>query len=153
MATQNAPLTTLPAELLATLQQPCAVLVTTLSAETKGPVNNLISWAYAKDETTVRIATDAKGILAQNVRADGRMLITLFAAEACWSIEGEGRIISEEMPGCQLKLACTELKVAAVRNITFWGGKITVAPAFDVTYDKALKEKLDGQVMTALQSL
>jgi hypothetical protein len=153
MANQNGPLTSLPEELLKALREPCAVLVTTVSTETGLPVNNLISWAYAPSETAVRIATDNKGLVARNVRGNGKMLITVFAGQACWSIEGGARIISEEMPGCQLKLACSELAVEAVRNITFWGGVITAAPQFDVTYDKALKAKLDGQVMAALQSL
>lgn len=153
MANQTGPLTALPEELLKALREPCAVLVTTISTENGLPVNNLISWAYAPSDAAVRIATDNKGLVARNVRENGKMLVTLFAAEACWSIEGAARIISEEMPGCQLKLACSELSIEAVRNITFWGGVITAVPQFNVTYDKALKEKLDGQVMGALQAL
>lgn len=153
MAAQNGPLTTLPAELLKALREPCALLVTTVSAETGLPMNNLISWAYAPSDSTVRLATDNKGLVARNVRANGKMLVSLFAAHACWSIEGTAQITSEELPGCQLKLACSELTIEAVRNITFWGGVITATPQFDVTYDKALKEKLDGQVMGALQTL
>lgn len=153
MANQNAPLTTLPTELLQALREPSAVLVTTILPETGMPVNNLISWAYAPSESAVRIATENKGLVCANVRANGKMLVTVFAGQACWAIEGAAAIISEEMEGCQLKLACTELTIAAVRNITFWGGVITAVPQFDVTYDKALKAKLDGQVMSALQSL
>lgn len=153
MANQNGPLTALPEELLKALREPCAVLVTTISHETGLPVNNLISWAYAPSESAVRIATDTKGLVARNVRENGKMLVTVFAEGACWSLEGGARISCEELPGCQLKLACSELSIEAVRNITFWGGVITAAPQFDVTYDKALKEKLDGQVMGALQSL
>jgi hypothetical protein len=153
MANQNGPQRSLPAELLQALREPCVVLVTTIVPETGLPVNNLISWAYAPSESAVRIATDNKGLVAGNVRANGKMLVTIFAAEACWSIEGVATIISEEMEGCQLKLACSELSIEAVRNITFWGGVITAPPQFDVTYEKALKAKLDGQVMGALQSL
>jgi hypothetical protein len=153
MANQNGPLTALSAELLQALREPNAVLVTTIAPQTGLPVNNLISWAYAPSESAVRIATDSKGLVAANVRANGKMLITIFAAQACWSIEGAAQIVSEELPGCQLKLACSELTIDAVRNVTFWGGVITAAPQFDVTYDKALKEKLDGQVQTALRAL
>lgn len=153
MANQNGPLTALPEELLKALSQPCAVLVTTISTETGLPMNNLISWAYAPSESVVRIATENKGLVARNVRENGKMLVTIFAGNACWSIEGAARISCEELPGCQLKLACSELTIEAVRNITFWGGVITTLPQFDVTYEKALKEKLDGQVMGALQSL
>lgn len=153
MATKNDLLTTLPEALLKSLQEPSAVLVTTVGAESGLPMNNLISWAYAPSESVVRIATDTKGLVARNVRANGKMLLTLFADQACWSIEGTAEISSEELPGSQLKLACSELQVEAVRNITFWGGVITATPAFDVTYEKALKEKLDGQVLGALQAL
>jgi hypothetical protein len=43
--------------------------------------------------------------------------------------------------------------VRAVRNVTFWGGRITTLPEYDVNYDQALKEKLDGGVFAAMRAL
>lgn len=143
----------LSAELVAFLQGPQLVLVTTLDAETQWPTNNLITWVYAKDGETVRLAADAKGRLMGNIRADGRILLTVIAHGGCHTIEATAQVIAEEVEGVSLKLAVAEGKVRAVRDITFWGGKITAHPEYDVTYDKALKEKLDSGVFAALKAL
>jgi hypothetical protein len=153
MANHSEPLTQLPAALVARLQEPGLVLVTTLDADTQWPVNNLITWVMAKDETTVRLAADAKGRVIHNIRANGRVLLTVICDGACLVVEGTGQVIAENLEGVSLKLACAEVKVQAVRDVTFWGGKITQEPAYDVTYDKALKEKLDSSVFAAMKAL
>jgi len=145
--------TVLSQELAAFLQGPQLVLVTTLDADSKWPTNNLITWVFAKDESTIRLCADAKGRVINNVRADDRVLLTVMTGGACHTIEGNARVIKEELEGVSLKLACAAVKVRAVRDVTFWGGKITAEPQYDVTYDKALKEKLDSSVFAAMQSL
>lgn len=145
--------TQLSTELVEFLQGPQMVLVTTLDAESKWPTNNLITWVLAAGPTTLRLAADAKGRLINNIRADERLLLTVMAAGACHTIEATGRIVADELEGVSLKLACAEVTVKAVRDVTFWGGKITTLPAYEVTYDKALKEKLDGGVFAAMKAL
>lgn len=140
-------------ELTSFLQGPQLVLVTTLDAESTWPTNNLITWVYAKDEKTLRLCADAKGRVIGNIRADGRILLTVMTGGACHTIEGNASVIKDEIEGVSLKLACAEVKVRAVRDITFWGGKITAEPQYDVTYDKALKAKLDSGVFAAMQVL
>ncbi|MDF2630281.1 MAG: hypothetical protein K0R39_4112 [Symbiobacteriaceae bacterium] len=140
-------------ELTNFLQGPQLVLVTTLDAESTWPTNNLITWVYAKDETTLRLCADAKGRVMNNIRADGRVLLTVMTGGACHTIEGEAKVVKEEIEGVSLKLACAEVAVRAVRDVTFWGGKITAEPQYDVTYDKALKAKLDTGVFAAMKSL
>ncbi|MFZ5817925.1 MAG: pyridoxamine 5'-phosphate oxidase family protein [Bacillota bacterium] len=142
--------TQLSPELVAFLQGPQLVLVTTLDAQTRWPTNNLITWVAAKDSQTLRLAADAKGRVMGNIRADERVLLTVMAHGGCHTIEGTGRVISEEIEGVSLKLAVAEVKVQAVRDVTFWGGRITANPEYDVTYDKGLKEKLDAGVFAAL---
>lgn len=133
------------------LQGPQLVLVTTLDAETKWPTNNLITWVAARDTGTLRLAADAKGRVMGNIRADERVLVTVMAHGACHTIEGTARVVAEEIEGVTLKLAVAEVAVKAVRDVTFWGGKITANPLYDVTYDKGLKEKLDSGVFAALK--
>lgn len=145
--------TELSPELTAFLQGAQLVLVTTLDLETKWPTNNLITWVLAKDSATLRLAADAKGRVMNNIRNDERVLLTVMTLGACHTIEGTAKVIAEEIQGVSLKLACAELKVKAVRDVTFWGGKITAEPQYDVTYDKALKEKLDTGVFSALRTL
>lgn len=140
-------------ELVAFLQEPRLVLVTTVDAETGWPTNNLITWTYAKDGETLFLAADARGRVIRNIRANERVLLTFMAEGACHAVEGTAQVVLEDVPGVSLKLAVARVRVRAVRNITFWGGRITALPAYDVTYDKALKEKLDGAVFAAMRAL
>lgn len=153
MASTNEATTQLSEELVAHLQGPQLVLVTTLDAETTWPTNNLITWVFAAGAETVRLAAEAKGRIMNNIRADERVLLTVMAQGACHVIEGTGSVVSENLEGVSLKLGCAEIQVKAVRDVTFWGGKITANPQYDVTYDKALKEKLDGGVFAAMKNL
>lgn len=145
--------TRLSDELVAFLQAPQLVLVTTIDAETGWPANNLITWVVAVDSERVRLAADAKGRIMTNVRADSRVLVTVMAHGACHTIEGGAQVAAENLEGPSLKLGCAEVRVRAVRDVTFWGGKITANPEYDVTYDKSLKEKLDGSVFAAMKAL
>ncbi|HWI51818.1 MAG TPA: pyridoxamine 5'-phosphate oxidase family protein [Symbiobacteriaceae bacterium] len=140
-------------ELTGFLQGPQLVLVTTLDAQSKWPTNNLITWVCAKDETTLRLCADSRGRVMNNIRSDDRVLLTVMTGGACHTIEGNAAVIKEEIEDVSLKLACAEVKVRAVRDVTFWGGKITAEPQYEVTYDQALKAKLDSGVFAAMKSL
>lgn len=153
MSDKNQAPASLSPDLVAFLQEARLVLVTSLDADTKWPSNNLITWVYAKDADTLFLAAEAKGRIMRNIRADGRLLLTFMAGESCYTVEGTGEVASEEVPGVSLKLAVAAVKVQAVRDITFWGGRITTLPTFDVSYDKSLKEKLDGGVFAAMRAL
>lgn len=153
MESLNSPPAELSQKLVDDLQDPRLVLVTTMDAESGWPSNNLITWVVAADPQTLRLAADAKGRILTNVRRDSRLLLTVMAQGACYTIEGNGRIAAENLEGISLKLGCAEVKVTAVRDVTFWGGKITAEPEYDVTYDQALKVKLDTGVFAAMRAL
>jgi hypothetical protein len=124
-----------------------------MDLETKWPSNNLITWVLAKDERTVRLAADAKGRILNNIRADNRVLLTVMTQGACHTVQGTARVVADELQGPSLKLGCAEVEVQAVRDVTFWGGKITAEPQYVVTYDCAVKEKLDTAVFGAMRTL
>jgi len=153
MANMNAAPAEMSAELVEYLQGPQLVLVTTIDANTKWPSNNLITWVYAVDQRTVRLAADAKGRILNNLRADDRVLLTFMVGEACFTVEGHGRQVAENLDGVSLKLGCAEVSLRAVRDVTFWGGRITSPAQYDVSYDQAVKEKLDSSVFAAMRGL
>jgi predicted pyridoxine 5'-phosphate oxidase superfamily flavin-nucleotide-binding protein len=138
-------------ELNAHLQRPQLVLVTTLDSESKWPSNNLITWVTAIDEGRVRLAADSGGRILRNIQADDRVLLTVIAEGACHSIEGRARMLTELLEGPTLKLGCAEVQVEAVRDVTFVGGRVTTPPAYEVTYDPAMKEQLDRAVFEAMK--
>lgn len=145
--------TELSADLHQFLQGPNLVLVTTLDADTGWPTNNLITWVLSVDRSRLRLAADAGGRLLANIRQNDRVLLTVMTRGACHGIEGHARVIADELEGVSLKLGCAEVTVRAVRDVTFWGGEITAEPQYKVTYDQALKEKLDTTVFEAMRTL
>jgi len=149
----NAPTTGMSKDLVGFLQEPRPVLITTLDAETNWPTNNLISWLIAKDESTIRLASDHDGRLIENVRADNRVLVTVMAGGACHAIEGEATVIKDKIEGLELALGCVEVQVRAVRDVMFYGGKLVAEPKFGVTYDPSLKESLDSSVLQSLRTI
>lgn len=153
MGNNNGARSELSPELSTFLQGPNLVLVTTLDSDTKWPTNNLISWVLAKGSQTLRLCADSKGRVLGNIRADERVLLTVMTGGACHTIEGTARVIAEEISGTSIKLGVAEVQVKAVRDVTFFGGKLTQEPAYTVTYDPALKEKLDIGVFDAMRSL
>ena len=138
-------------ELVQHLQGPQPVLVTTLDAETNWPTNNLITWVRAIDGDTLRLVADATGRVIENIRADGRVLLTVMATGACHCIAGDATVTATQIEGPSLKLGMAEVKVRNVRDVMFWGGKLTAGPTYDVTYGQTTKEKLDRQVFDAMR--
>lgn len=150
-ATQT--VTELSPELTEYLQKPQLVLVTTLDADTKWPTNNLITWVLAVDGQRLRLAADAKGRILSNIRADERVLLTVMTGGACHTIEGTGKVVAEQIDGVSLKMGCAQVQVRAVRDVTFFGGQLVQEPAYTVTYDQALKEKLDRSIFSGMRAL
>lgn len=153
MADTNQAPTALSPELLAFLQAPTPVLVTTIDAETGWPSNNLITWVVATEPTRLRLATETRGRVMTNIRSDARILLTVMTHGACHTVEGTAKVIADDLAGVSLKLSCAEVAIQAVRDVTFWGGKLVAEPQFDVTYDKELKAKLDTGVFKAMKEL
>jgi hypothetical protein len=141
----------LSAELVAHLQGPQLVLVTTLDVETGWPTNNLITWVLARDAATLRLVADGSGRVLRNIEGDSRVLLTVMAVGGCYSIEGHAAVIAAELPAQELKLGMAEVTVQAVRDVLFWGGRLTEGPHYDVTYDRELKERLDADLFAAMR--
>ena len=128
------------------------VLVSTVNAENQSPTMNAISWFIALDEETVRFAVDQRSWIVSNIEKNSFVSCSLFANETIYSITGKATILSLKLPGIPLKLACIEVKVAEVKNIMFYGSKISVEPEYEKTYDEKAAKKLDDSVLKALRT-
>lgn len=133
------------------LQKERLVTVATVDHESGGPNICAISWILAKDEKTIHFAIDNRSRLIENIRKNDQAVVNLIANESVYSISGKADIIEEKIEGVPLKLALVELKINEVRDVMFYGSKITVEPQYDKTYDKVAAERLDKQVMEALR--
>lgn len=144
-------MTQIPAELFAFLQEPRITQIATLDHETGGPFANVISWVLARTPDTIRLMGDSRTRFMQNLRADGRVALTVLGAGTAWTVYGTATMLAEKTPNVPLALAMVELTDLKVYESIFWGAKLTVVPEWDVTYPREQSEKLDAAVFAAMR--
>lgn len=138
-------------ELMAVLQKEHLVTIATTDFETKSPNVNAISWVYAMDEKRVRFAVDQRSRIVSNIEGHSGVVITIIAGESVYSIHGTASIITTKMEDVPLKLTLVEIVVEAVRDVMFYGSKISQEPTYEKTYDLNAAKKLDNQVLQAMK--
>ncbi|NRD78735.1 pyridoxamine 5'-phosphate oxidase family protein [Bacillus sp. BRMEA1] len=133
------------------LQKEKFVTLASVDHVTGGPNISAISWILAKDDATIYFAIDHRSRVIENIKKINLVVITLFANESTYSIQGEASIMAERIPDVPLKLALVKVKITEVRDVMFYGSKIVTDVKYDKTYDKVAAERLDTQVMNQLK--
>ncbi|MFB5660716.1 pyridoxamine 5'-phosphate oxidase family protein [Alteribacillus sp. HJP-4] len=143
--------TSLSTELQTYLQQERYVAVSTVDHETGGPAVRAISWVYAIGDKQIRFSIDNRSRLVEDIKANDQIVLTVICKGSTYAISGRGRIFEEKMSDVPIKLALIETEVIEVRDIMFYGGKMTAEPDYEKMYDAEAAAKLDSQVMNALK--
>lgn len=138
-------------EMLPLLQKEHYVTISTVDFETGTPNVNAISWVYAPNLQTVRFSVDSRSRIFKNINANQGIVLTLIAKGSTYSIAGNAQVISEKIDGVPLKLAVIEMTIIEVRDVMFYGSKMSSEPKYIKTYDAQAAVKLDRQVMEALK--
>jgi hypothetical protein len=133
------------------LQKERFVTLATVDFETGGPNVSAISWILAKDDSTIFFAVDNRSRIIQNINQNANVVVNIIANESTYSISGQAELILEKLNDVPLKLGLVEIKIQEVRDVMFYGSKITVEPQYDKTYDKDAAARLDKQVMDAMR--
>jgi uncharacterized pyridoxamine 5'-phosphate oxidase family protein len=133
------------------LQQERFVTLATVDFETGAPSVNSISWIFAKDESTILFAIDNRSRIVQNIAQNNQVVINIIANESTYAILGDASLKVERINDVPLKLALVKVAIKEVRDVMFYGSKITSHPEYDKTYDKNAAARLDKQVMEAIK--
>jgi len=139
-------------ELFALLQKERFVTLGTIDHESGAPSLSSLSWTFAPSVETIRFAVDNRSRILTNIAKDPQVVLHLIGAGSSFAINGKAILQSERMEGVPLKLAMVKVTIEAVRDIMFYGSRISVEPQYEKTYDKNAAAKLDNQVMTALKN-
>lgn len=142
---------TLPAELQEYLQGDRLVLIHTVDYETQSPNVAAISWLLAMDSNTIRFAVDPRSRIVTNLNHDPHISVTVIGPQTVHAVIGKAQVYPEQMEGVSIKMVRVEITVQEVRDVMFYGGKMTGVPTYEKTYDPKLAEKLDREVYTSLQ--
>ncbi|MYL63640.1 hypothetical protein GLW07_09780 [Bacillus hwajinpoensis] len=142
---------TLSNDLLTLLKREQYVLLSTIDHETAGPNVSAISWLYAVDQQSIVFAVDQKSRIVSNIKANDQISITLIGNESTYAITGRALLMEERMENVPLKLTKFKLDIKEVRDIMFYGAKMSVEPAYEKVYDPEAAAKLDRSVMAQLK--
>jgi hypothetical protein len=144
-------ITALTEALYTQLQKENFVLLHTVDAESSSPTSSAISWIYAVDLTRLRFALDARSRLISNLKASPEVSVTLFSGGSVHAVNGQARIISDRLEGVPFPLACIDIDIAAIRDVMFYGARLSMLPEYEKTYDKRAADRLDTQVFGAMR--
>lgn len=133
------------------LQKERFVILATIDFETGGPNVSALSWVLAKSKETIYFAVDNRSRIVKNIINNKQIALTMIANETTYSINGEATVKNNKLDDVPLKLALIEMKVKEVRDVMFYGSKITLHPKHDKTYDEAAAARLDKQVMDQMR--
>jgi hypothetical protein len=139
----------LSTDLISSLQGETMVSLITVNGETKLPQLSVVSWVYpTPDGTTIRVALGHKASSIDNIQSNPNVVLGVIGAGSCYSVQGKASV--SEIKELTMKLCVVTIKVEAVENVMFYGGKVTTEPAFEKTYNKDLAIKLDTEVYELL---
>lgn len=134
------------------LQKERFVTISTIDHETGSPNVSAISWVFAPDQNRILIAIDQKSRIVENIKKYPAVVLTLIANESTYSINGNAHLKIEKLKNVPLKLVLVELSIIEVRDVMFYGSKISTVPQYEKTYDEKAAAKLDKQVLDALKN-
>ncbi|RNB54080.1 pyridoxamine 5'-phosphate oxidase family protein [Brevibacillus gelatini] len=143
---------TLSEDLFALLQKERFVTLGTVDHETGAPSLSSLSWALAVNSGLIRFAVDNRSRILANIAKEPQVVLHLIGAGSSFAINGRATLKAERLEGVPLKLALVEIAIDSVRDVMFYGSRISVEPQYEKTYDKNAAAKLDNQVMTALKN-
>jgi hypothetical protein len=143
----------LSTEMIGYLQGNTVVFLNAVEPTSKSIYSTALSWVYAFDAKTIRFAIDSKSEFVTIIENDPRVTLNFIGLESSFAISGQAAVKVRKAEDLTIKLALIEVTVEDVRDIMFYGGKITQDPAFTKTYNADLIKKLDDEVKGALSSL
>lgn len=137
-------------DLLPLLQKERLITLATIDCETGAPNVSALSWIYAPDVSTLRLAVDQQSRIIDNINKESAVVVNVFGGGSCYSIAGKARVAVERIDQIPIKLARIDIAIHEVRDVMFYGSRISTEPAYEKTYDAEAAQKLDEQVMNAL---
>lgn len=133
------------------MQKERFVTLATVDYEKGGPNVNALSWVIAKDECTIFFAVESHSRIIDNIKNNNQVIVHIIANESAYSIAGRATIKQKVLADLPLNLALVSIHIEEVRDVMFYGSKITIQPQFDKTYDREAAARLDKQVMNTMK--
>ncbi|MGG3888886.1 pyridoxamine 5'-phosphate oxidase family protein [Metabacillus fastidiosus] len=134
------------------LQKEYFTTIATIDHETCAPNVSAISWVYAPDYEHIYFAVDNRSRIVENIKKHPAVVLSVIANESTYSIHGNAHIKIDRIENIPLKLSLILLTISEVRDVMFYGSKISAPPEYEKTYDEKAAAKLDKQVFMAMKN-
>ncbi|MEH7545870.1 MULTISPECIES: pyridoxamine 5'-phosphate oxidase [Bacillaceae] len=136
-------------ELASSLQGEKMVSLITVDAETKLPQLSVVSWVNANPEgTQIKVALGHKASSINNIQSNPNVIVGMIGDGSCYSVRGKASV--SDVIKRTMKLCVVTIEIEEVENVMFYGGKVTVEPEYEKTYNPELAKKLDTEVYELL---
>ncbi|MEK8130450.1 pyridoxamine 5'-phosphate oxidase family protein [Paenibacillus filicis] len=140
----------LTSEMMQYLQGEKVIFLSTLDHEEGVPSTTCISWLLAVSPNKLKFAIDPRSRVIENIKTNPRLTLAFIGLEGCFAISGSGSSDLKQLDGVTIKMTEVSVNVLSVRDIMFYGSKITAEPEFTKTYNLELANKFDAAVYEAL---
>ncbi|MEH7117774.1 pyridoxamine 5'-phosphate oxidase [Neobacillus vireti] len=136
--------------LASSLQGEKMVSLITVDSETKLPQLSVVSWVNASpDGTQIKLALGHKASSITNIQSNPTVIVGMIGEGSCYSVRGSASV--SEVIERTMKLCVVTIDIEEVENVMFYGGKVTVEPEYEKTYNPELAKKLDTEVYELLK--
>ncbi|WP_160720682.1 pyridoxamine 5'-phosphate oxidase [Bacillus sp. USDA818B3_A] len=136
--------------LASSLQGETMVSLITVDAETKLPQLSVVSWVNAyPDGTQIKVALGSKASSINNIQSNPNVIVGMIGDGSCYSVRGRASV--SEVFEKTMKLCVVTIEIEEVEDVMFYGGKVTVEPEYEKTYNPELAKKLDTEVYELLK--
>ncbi|MEK4077707.1 pyridoxamine 5'-phosphate oxidase family protein [Paenibacillus sp. FSL M7-0656] len=143
--------TQLTESLLQQFKNETFVLLSTVDVESGGPTSTAISWIYAENASTLRVAIDHRSRLVNNMITNPLITVTVFGEETVYAVNGRAAVRQDPLLDVPFNMCCFDITIEAVRNALFYGAQLSSVPQYVKIYDQRAAEKLDEQVFAAMK--
>lgn len=140
----------LTSEMMQFLQGEKVIFLSTLDHEEGVPSTTCISWLLAVSPNKIKFAIDPRSRVIRNIAANPRLTVAFIGLGGCFSVSGSGSSDLKQLDGVTINMTEVSVDVVGVRDIMFYGSKITADPEFEKTYNIELANKFDTAVYGAL---
>ena len=144
-------LSRVPDPLFGFLQAPRLVQLTTLDAA-GAPFVNTLSWVLAHSPAEIRLVGDGRTQFVRNIRADGRVALTVLGAGTAWTVYGQAEALSELSPAGPLRPVLVVVTGLRVFESLFYGAHLTQEPQWEVPSGSDEAQRLDETIFRAMRA-
>jgi len=125
-------------------------LVVATVDERSAPATALMTWAVARNPSTLTLAVDTRGQALRNIRANGKVAVEVLGDDICYGLKGTAVVEKELMDSPPFPCALVAVRIEEVRDHTAAGVRFT-GPRYSFHDGKRHRRGVEDAVFAELK--